>query len=200
MEFFRALFDKINNCYSVQCRCAQMYVDFDYNYYFLNDKNFNDLKRLHYPVKNHYRPRTIEQVNDDPEAKHFDLSTQTLNKFCLKYDWASYTSYHYYNQTRDCLHQFSHAESQQLLEECGGDENTLSESILKCFFDKFKGCDQGVKMYLVTGELLQHQEVLNGDSLYDFVVRITNSGHRLSFSYFFSSLIILINFFMYRLF
>ena len=113
MELYRTLFLSIRGCTSSECQCAQEAVLIDYELFFLNDTNFQELKELHYPIKENYPTRTIEEVNADPlMLNHFDPTTPSLNQFCLKYDWASYTSYHYYNDVRACAHIYSQEERQ----------------------------------------------------------------------------------------
>lgn len=153
--------------------------DFNYTYFFLDQKNFNDLKRLHYPVKNHYKPRTVEQVNNDSlNSFHFDTADVALNEFCLKYDWANSLSYFYYNETRECLAKYVYSnESESIWIECG---STQVDEELKCFFEKID-CNYDVKTYMAIGEIMLFQEIIKGD-LYDFVVGIVgNNGHQVTF-------------------
>ena len=184
MDFYRSLFSSLNNCETIQCRCVENMMYFNYTYFFLNQKNFNDLKRLHYPVKNHYKPRTVEQVNNDSfNSFHLDKTNVALNEFCLKYDWANYMSYFYYNETRECLVKYASSnESESILKECGSVDWQIDEEIFKCFFKKIN-CNNNVdvKTYLVIGELMRFQEIIKGD-LYDFVMGIVgNNGHQTTF-------------------
>lgn len=156
------------------------FSNFNYTYFFLDEKNLNDLKRLHYPVKNHYMPRTVEQVNNDPlNSFHFDTDNVALNEFCLKYDWANYMSYFYYDETRECLAEYVYSdEYESILIECGSVDWEIDEEILKCFLEGID-CSNDVKTYIAIGVVMQFQEI-EGD-LYDFVVGIVgNSGHQVT--------------------
>jgi hypothetical protein len=110
-----------------------------------------------------------------------DTANVALNEFCIKYDWANYMSYFYYNETRECLAKYVYSnESESLFIECGSVGSQIDEEILKCFFEKID-CNNAVKTYMAIGELMNFQEIIKGD-LYDFVVGIVgNNGHQTTF-------------------
>lgn len=201
MDFYRSLFSTLNNCETIQCKCVDNLVNFNYKYFFLDQKNFNDLKRLHYPVKNHYKPRTVEQVNNDSlNSFHFDTTNVALNEFCLIYDWANSISYFYYNETRECLAKYVYSNlSESLLIECGSVDSQIDEEILKCFFEKID-CNNDVKTYIAIGELMDFQEIIKGD-LYDFVVGIVgNNGHQTTFHNWNLMIYLLLNIYILKVF
>lgn len=173
MDHVKSLFARVHNCDSNECLCSKRFAPFDYEYYFLNETNFIDFKRLQTPMREKCRRRTVEEVNNDPEAIHFNLTTPTLNEFCLNYDWAGFPSYHYYEEVSKCTAQMTDFEVAMALISCGGSLTFVNEDILNCFFAKYD-CDRDIKNYMSLGELMYFSKYVEGN-LYDFVWATTET-------------------------
>lgn len=154
---------------------------FNYTFYFLNERNFNDLFKLSEPVKLKYKPRTIEQINNDIVVPvSFNPSIPTLANFVLKYDWANVLSVYYYEATQNCIFSKNKQEQEELSLKCEKKYPTDLDMALKCFIKEYK-CPIEVKNYIVTGYILTNNNP-KFESLYDRVKFFTGASNRLSSS------------------
>jgi hypothetical protein len=106
----------------------------------------------------------------------FDLSTPTLNQFCLHYDW-SYESYFFYYETSNCT-QFR---DKDYYVECllGAitqvDISDLQEAIvakLQCNMFSFYRCDIEIRKLFALNEIARNVKIINS-TLYDYTLFIS---------------------------
>lgn len=157
MEYYRGLFRSIANCNTPQCRCVNDEIRlFDYNFYFLNDRNYKEMVDLIEPVKTKYRPRSIERVNMDPFVQRpFDTNISALANFVLEYDWANALSIHYYDEVQSCLLSKNIAQIQEATNRCGSSSFlTADETAIACILKQYS-CPIEVKNYMTLGFVIQ---------------------------------------------
>lgn len=184
MNFYRDLFRTITNCASAQCQCVEEKIDYDFTFYFINERNFKEFVRLIEPVKNKYTPRTIDQVNADVfVVEKFDARTPTLSNFVLKYDWANALSVHYYDDVQKCLLSKNAAQITALAQKCGGTGTGTvigggSDDVVVCSLKEYN-CPDDVKNYMVTGFIFMVPNP-SFDSIYDRVTFLTSTNFAVS--------------------
>lgn len=180
MNYYRDLFRTIANCNTPQCRCVNDEIRFfDYNFYFLNERRFNEFVELIEPVKKAYTPRSIQQVNMDPLVQRpFDTRTPALAEFVLKYDWANALSIHYYDEVQACLLLKNLNEVQEATSRCGGTNFvSANDTVIACVLKQYD-CPIDVKNYMTLGFVVQLPDP-NFDSIKDRITALTGN-HALS--------------------
>lgn len=197
MNYYRELFRSLSTCTGQQCSCVGPFsYGLNYTYYFLNERNFNDLIRLCEPVKLKYKPRTIEQVNNDQYSHSFDLSTPTLANFVLNYDWASLYSIGYYDAVQQCLLSKNEQERIELEKECSEKFPNNNDLIIKCYYKELD-CPIEVKNYAVTANIIFLPDP-KYENFYDHVTYLTGASIRLNSSFSIVVLPLLISLIFYK--
>lgn len=182
MNYYQQLFRNVSACTVLQCRCMSWFSSgFNYTFYFLNERIFNDLYKLSEQVKLKYKPKTIEQISNDIVVPvSFDPSVPTLANFVLNYDWANALSVYYYEATQNCIFSKNEKDREELSLKCQNKYPTDLDMTLKCIIKEYK-CSIEAKNYIVTGYIITNDNP-TFESLYDRVKFFTGASNRLSSS------------------
>lgn len=182
MDYFRNIYQFISGCQTPVCKCIKenTRVEMNYEPIFLNDKHFEDLKRIINGVKP-YTLRTIPEINtqtyfeNDTQLAIFGSSTPWYNNFCHKYEYDSYLRY-FFIETKDCYKKPSIVEIAKCVALLGDKDKV--EVAIKCKLNLLKeGCPMNAKKLFALYEVMLYPNVVTESTeLYSWVERLANSA------------------------